>query len=176
MAVGDFDEDSHPDVAVAAAGQRGVQTLLTGPGGLRCVGAGRCLYPTGDQPASVAVGDFNRDRHQDLAVANRGSNNVSVLLGAGNGSFSAPFNFPAGQSPASVAVGDFNADSQPDLAVANARSDNVSVLLNNTTTCGGRTATVVGSPGADRLVGTRGSDVIVGGPGNDRIQGAAATT
>ena len=31
-------------------------------------------------PASVAVGDFNRDGKPDLAVANYGSNNVSILL------------------------------------------------------------------------------------------------
>ena len=37
---------------------------------------------------SVAVGDFNGDGKQDLAVANVDSNNVSILLGNGAGSFS----------------------------------------------------------------------------------------
>ena len=35
----------------------------------------------GSGPASVAVGDFNGDGRQDLAVANLGSDNVSILLG-----------------------------------------------------------------------------------------------
>ncbi len=34
----------------------------------------------GNRPFSVAVGDFNGDGVQDLAVANYDSNNVSVLI------------------------------------------------------------------------------------------------
>ena len=41
----------------------------------------------------MAVGDFNGDGKQDLAVANETSNNVSILLGDGAGSFSAATNF-----------------------------------------------------------------------------------
>ena len=47
-------------------------------------------------PSSVAVGDFNGDGKQDLAVANFDSNNVSILLGNGVGSFSAATNFGVG--------------------------------------------------------------------------------
>jgi hypothetical protein len=38
-------------------------------------------YAVGTEPLSVAVGDFNGDGRADLAVANSGSDNVSVLLG-----------------------------------------------------------------------------------------------
>jgi len=37
-------------------------------------------YGAGTNPLSVAVGDFNGDGKPDLAVANNGSNNVSILL------------------------------------------------------------------------------------------------
>ncbi len=37
-------------------------------------------FATGAQPFSIAVGDFNGDEIRDLAVANRTSNNVSVLI------------------------------------------------------------------------------------------------
>ena len=47
-------------------------------------------------PLSVAVGDFNGDGKQDLAVANSNSDNVSILLGDGAGSFGAATNFGAG--------------------------------------------------------------------------------
>ena len=57
------------------------------------------------------------------------SNNVSILLGDGAGSFSAATNFGAGSYPSSVAVGDFNGDGKQDLAVANQGSNNVSILL-----------------------------------------------
>ena len=40
------------------------------------------LSCAGTNPRSVAVGDFNGDGKQDLAVANDASNNVSVLFSA----------------------------------------------------------------------------------------------
>ena len=76
-------------------------------------------FAAGDSPFSVAVGDFNGDGKQDLAVANLLQTDVSILLGDGAGNFSAPTNFAAGGSPVSVAVGDFNGDGKQDLAVAN---------------------------------------------------------
>jgi len=44
----------------------------------------------------------------DLAVVNEGSNNVSILLGTGTGSFGTATNFAVGSQPRSVTVGDFN--------------------------------------------------------------------
>jgi len=80
------------------------------------------------------VSDFNGDGIQDLAVANYSSNNVSVLLGRGDGTFQAAINFGAGAFPFSVAVSDFNDDGLQDVAVAvmAARNSGVSVLINNT--------------------------------------------
>jgi hypothetical protein len=78
------------------------------------------------------VGDFNVDGWPDMAVANYSSNDVSVLLGNGDGSFQGARSFGAGGTPVYVAVGDFNCDGWPDLAVANHDCDTVSVLVNNT--------------------------------------------
>ena len=79
---------------------------------------------------SVAIGDLNGDGNLDLAVANSSSNNVSVLLGNGDGSFQSAVNYGAGDGPCSVAIGDLNGDGDLDLAVANRISDNVSILIN----------------------------------------------
>ncbi|CAF5066904.1 unnamed protein product, partial [Rotaria magnacalcarata] len=78
---------------------------------------------------SVAVGDFNNDTRLDLVVANSDSNDTSVLLGYGNGSFSPQITFSSGSLPWSAAVGDFNNDTRLDLVVANSGSNDVSVLL-----------------------------------------------
>src|SRR5437773_8612290 len=86
-------------------------------------------FEAGTAPTSVAMGDFNGDGRPDLAVLNRVSQDVSVLLGNGDGTFGAQTRFAAGSYPYSVAVGDFNGDGRPDLAVANYLSNDVSVLL-----------------------------------------------
>src|SRR5438128_2058650 len=81
----------------------------------------------GSSPASVVAGNFNGDGKLDLAVANAGSNNVSMLLGNGDGTFKPALNSGV-LGPGSLAVGDFNGDGKLDLAVTNA---GVSILLGN---------------------------------------------
>ena len=84
------------------------------------------------RPYSVAVGDFNGDGKQDLAVASFLSNAVSILLGDGAGNFGAASTFAVDGSPYSVAVGDFNGDGKQDVATANFFYQ-VSILLGDGT-------------------------------------------
>jgi hypothetical protein len=86
---------------------------------------------TGTGSVSAAVGDFNGDGKQDIAVANLSSNNVSIRLGDGAGGFGATANFAAGNQPRSLTVGDFNSDGKQDIATANSGANNVSVMLGN---------------------------------------------
>ena len=87
---------------------------------------------TGSYPEAIAAGDFNGDGIPDLAVANFSSGTVTILLGKGDGTFTATASsLQAGASPSAVVVGDFNDDGIPDLAVANESSNNVSVFLSN---------------------------------------------
>ena len=49
--------------------------------------SGTTEVSVGSSPYSVAIGDFNGDGKQDLAVANVDSNTVSIRLGDGLGGF-----------------------------------------------------------------------------------------
>jgi hypothetical protein len=125
VAVGHFNGDGKLDLAVADYGlsisfgnsgiYSGVHVLLgNGDGTFQTA----YTYYAGIHPTSVAVGDFNGDGKQDLAVASYWSSNVSVLLGNGDGTFLTAKSYTAGVYPRSVAVGDFNGDGKLDLAVA----------------------------------------------------------
>ena len=65
---------------------------LTVQTGTACAGASifnnAADSSVGDGPFSVAIGDFNNDGKQDLAVANRAANTVSIRLGDGVSGFS----------------------------------------------------------------------------------------
>ena len=82
IAVGDVNSDGQADLAVAnfdfnIRGPNTVSVLLgNGDGTFQAAQA----FSVGTNPASVAVGDFNGDVRQDLAVGNFNSDNVSVLI------------------------------------------------------------------------------------------------
>jgi hypothetical protein len=84
---------------------------------------------SGSNPYGVAVGDFNGDGRQDLAVANFLSDTVSIRLGDGFGGFSGSTEVSVGSHPIKVAIGDFNGDGKQDLAAANNASNTISIRL-----------------------------------------------
>jgi len=131
MAVADFNNDGNLDLAVASLTGNFV-TLLLGNGTDGFATALTSPFPVGLQPVAMATADFNGDLLPDLAIANSGSNNVTVLLNNGAGWFAAGANSPfaAGTDPVSIAVGDFNLDGARDLVVANPTEGSVTILLN----------------------------------------------
>src|SRR5262249_55381291 len=77
-----------------------------------------------------AVADFNGDGIPDLAVANSQSDNISILLGKGDGTFAPAQNYLVGGYPQSIALGDFDGDGIPDLVTAGWMAA-VSILIGN---------------------------------------------
>jgi hypothetical protein len=75
-------------------------------------------FAVGTQPAGEAAGDLNGDGKLDIAVANKGANSVSILLGNGDGTFGAKTDSALPLTPVALTVGDFNGDGNADIAVA----------------------------------------------------------
>jgi hypothetical protein len=87
-------------------------------------------YEAGAGAWGVATGDFDRDGHADLAVANRSDNTISVMLGDGAGSVRRKDDYPASIAPRGIIAADLNADGILDL-VTSSNSSALTVLVGN---------------------------------------------
>ena len=84
-------------------------------------------YSVGTNLGGIAVGDFNADGRDDMAVANNGAAGaVNVLLGNADGSFSTPITVPDGPNLTDATAADMNGDGKLDLVTV---GSTVNVLL-----------------------------------------------
>ena len=149
---GDFNGDGRSDLVVsnngAGAGAGTTISVLLNTTPMQSAAASfapQQTFPVGTGPRGVAVGDLNGDGRADIAVANSGNGNISVLLnttaiGAAAASFAPQTAFATGTGMGDVEFGDLNGDGRLDLAVPNNDASSVSVLL-NTMTAGATTPT-----------------------------------
>jgi hypothetical protein len=144
VALGDFNEDNALDIAVANNGGNTVSIYYNEesnsgvPLGRFVAGSPRDLS-AGNGPTSIAVADYNLDGNPDLAVSDTTDNAVTVLLNAGNKSFTALSELPVGSAPVSITSADFNGDGRPDAATADNGAAETTVILNSTSLFGSGT-------------------------------------
>jgi hypothetical protein len=133
VALLDFNNDTHLDVVVANAGINGI-TVMFGTGMAATPFNTPTVYTAHGGAYAVVIADFNSDSKPDIAVSNQSTNDVSLFVGNGNGTFQPAVNVSVapGTTPLFMAVGDFNGDTKPDIAVANNGSNFITVLLNTT--------------------------------------------
>ena len=129
VAIGDFDKDGLPDLAVANESAASV-SVLWGTGGGRF--DSRTDFPVGGSlsaPISLAIGDLDEDGWLDIVAASFPTDAVWLLSGPGGGGHGPGAPFPTGVHPYGVAIGDLNGDGKLDMAAANYADTTVSVLL-----------------------------------------------
>ena len=100
-----------------------------GPASAQIAFEAQTAMSTGASPSAVAVGDFNGDGDQDIAVTVESNNRVYIYNGHGDGTFSFAVSYPVGMQPVAITAVDLNHDGKLDLAVANRQSGTVSILI-----------------------------------------------
>jgi hypothetical protein len=127
LALADVTADGVLDAIVGNLGARTVSVLVGRGDGTFDSPMGFGLPSSAGPVGSIAVADVNRDQKPDLVVANDGADDVSVLLGRGDGTFGIQNEYGSmivGAS--SLGVVDFNRDGILDVAVTSL--DTIAVL------------------------------------------------
>jgi DNA-binding beta-propeller fold protein YncE len=89
----------------------------------------RATLPVGSRPSALVYGSFDGDDRFDLAVANEGSDDVSIILGGPDSTFEPERRVAVGGHPRALIEADLDHAGGLDLAVANSGSNTVSLLL-----------------------------------------------
>jgi hypothetical protein len=127
----DFNGDGIPDLAVPLYGSNEIAILLGKGNGTFANPIMASVPGSNVNVGQVVVGDFNGDGIPDLAVIDSDNSVVDILLGNGDGTFTAETtNPPISGIPSHVATGDFNGDGKTDLAVAE-NAGTIAILLGN---------------------------------------------
>ncbi len=130
---GDFNNDGHPDLAVANQGDGTVTLFLSNAANNFTYYIVKTLSGLGlGTPVAITAGRFtSRTGNMDLAVVDQAGRAIHILTGDGTGNFTVGSSPATGVTPTAIAAGDFNNDGVTDLAVLNSGRGVVGVLLGN---------------------------------------------
>lgn len=130
--VADLNNDKIPDLIIGNEQDSSV-TILLGKVKTQFEQAKGSPFPAGHGVNDIAIGDFNNDGNLDLAFANTDRKYLTVLLGNGQGNFTAapksPFPVEVIPHVHGIATGDFNNDGKLDLITDSWGNDQIEILF-----------------------------------------------
>ncbi|CAF4606681.1 unnamed protein product [Rotaria socialis] len=126
----DFNNDTYLDIAVTFYYSHTIGILLghgNGTFGIMMIHA----LKNGSKPESLVAHDFNNDGRLDIIVVNAGTDDLVILLGCGNGSFTTTKRLSTGENsnPIAIILADINKDGRTDIVVVNHAHDTIGVLF-----------------------------------------------
>lgn len=139
MAIGDFNNDGKPDVAVTNSASNSVSVFANISDSNGAINfAVKIDFTTGSNPDGIAIADFDGDGKLDIAVANTTSSTVSILRNTATSatiSFATKVDITSMLQAGKIAIGDFDNDGKPDIAATSNGNNNIR-LIRNTSTIG----------------------------------------
>ena len=117
IAEGTLSASSGPALVVANQADNTI-TVLLGNGDGTFGYSTQSPVTVGTTPSAVAIGSF-LEGSSGIAIANSGSDTVSVFVDAGSGLLVSALEPPAGSNPVALVAGDFTSGNFPDIVVAN---------------------------------------------------------
>lgn len=136
----DLDGDGKPDIQATCTGSNifNIYRNMASPGSFSALSFATGISATTNlQPWYQAVADFNNDGKLDIAVANLGSNNISIykntsIAGVISMASKVDFSLASTASPYSIATGDIDGDGKTDIVTANLGTNTISIFKNTT--------------------------------------------
>lgn len=117
IAAGSLSGSSGPALVVANQADNTI-TVLLGNGDGTFGASTQSPVTVGTTPSAVAIGSFLQGS-SGIAIANSGSDTVSIFVDAGSGILVNALEPSAGTNPVALLAGDFTSSSFPDIVVAN---------------------------------------------------------
>jgi hypothetical protein len=128
---GDFNNDARLDMVVPSDTLSGRVAIYMNTGSKNQIAFDSPrIINVGQLTGFAQVYDFNDDGNQDIATASTYSDNISILLGKGDGNFAAPQQYWTGDIwPFGMVLTDFNGDGKPDIVTTGIKGVRCAVLL-----------------------------------------------
>ena len=129
LAAGDFNNDTHQDIAVTNSGTNSIAIFLNyGNGTFK----NQHIYPTtsNGNPSSIALAHFNNDNILDIVVANSRSGTVEIFLGQGNGAFlpQIPYLISSNARPEYLTVSNINQMNVSAIVIVDSKNGHIFIL------------------------------------------------
>ena len=140
VAIGYINEDNKPDIVVADQYSQAFSVFIntSTPGNISF--NSKIDFPTTavSNPEGIAVGDFDGDGKQDVAVSNNNYNDTGTVSVFRNQSVGSTINFETkvdlktdfGDYPFAISIADMDGNGRPDIVIANQFNESISIFRN----------------------------------------------
>ena len=127
----DWNEDDYVDLATVNEDTSDIRMFLNKADATGLYHTfGSPTTSVGTTPSPNEAFDYDRDGHADLATSNADGDNLSILIGRGDGTFDPQVAYPMGDQPHGLAILDANGDGWWDVVVASTGTNELAMRMN----------------------------------------------